>query len=69
MSQFTIIVKCIKNNMFKCINRHGLRPGDGTKAIQTAGRQPPSIRPIFGVLIFLIKYMIEVLKYYTLMNK
>ena len=39
-----------KNNLFKCINLHGLRPGDWTKAIQTAGRQPPSI--IFCVLIF-----------------
>ena len=50
VSQFTIIIKCIQNNMFLCINLHGLRPGDCTKAIQTAGRQPPSI--IFCVLIF-----------------
>ena len=41
--------------MFKCINRHGLRPGDRTKAIQIAGRQPPNI--IFCVLIILIKYV------------
>ena len=37
--------------MFLCINLHGLRPGDCTKAIQTAGRQPPS--KICCVLIFL----------------
>ena len=40
-----------KKKLFKCINLHGLRPGDGTKAIQIAGRQPPSI--IFCELICL----------------
>ena len=28
VSQFTIITICIQNNMFKCINLHGLRPGN-----------------------------------------